>query len=342
MPEAILRPLRALVATTFIAMSLPAFAASQRTFVASYGQDANAAAYGCSLAHPCRTFAGALPQVNAGGEVVVLDSAGYGAFTVDKAVSVIAPPAVQASITVAAGNGVTVAAGATDAVRLVGLTIVGQGGDAGILFQSGASLTVDRCAISGALYAGVDVRTGGMVRVAEANVEINAYFGTAVRVEVQNASVVTEIIRSRISSSNGNGIEVMAKGRLAVHDCTISGNASSSWQGIYVRAALLSAPISAHVSRTMITGWGYGVWSEQLVAYTSFDIVDSDLAGNATAVSARTGATVALDRNRIVHSQTAIETQNGGIVYTSGNNYFAYNASDLGAGVTLAGPGGYR
>jgi hypothetical protein len=46
------------------------------TGVANCGQDANATAYGCSVAHPCRTPAGALPQANSGGEVVALAGAG--------------------------------------------------------------------------------------------------------------------------------------------------------------------------------------------------------------------------------------------------------------------------
>jgi hypothetical protein len=338
MPEAILRPLRALVATTFIAMSLPAFAASQRTFVASYGQDANAAAYGCSLAHPCRTFAGALPQVNAGGEVVVLDSAGYGAFTVDKAVSVIAPPAVQASITVAAGNGVTVAAGATDAVRLVGLTIVGQGGTRGVTFQSGGSLTIERCAIGGMSSAGIDILGGGVVRVVDSTLENNP--DKSVKANVAAIRTEVEVLRTRISGS-AYGVVFNAPGSLTIDESSLTSSGSFGY-GVLVQATSDHAPISSHVSRTLIKGWFKGVVSYQSVAYSSVSVTESELVANHLAISAESGATIALDRTRVVHNDTGVDTYSGGVVYTSGTNYFAYNAADLTFGVTLAGPGGYR
>ena len=341
MPKAVLHLQRPLVAAALIAMSLPAFAASQRAFVASYGQDANAALYGCSLAHPCRTFAGALPQVNSGGEVVALDSAGYGAFTVDKAVSVIAPPAVQASITVTAGTGITVAASPSDFVRLAGLAVVGQGGNAGIAFQSGAALTVDRCTVSGALYAGVEVLSGGTARIVDSTLEINATsYATAVSIVVPNhVPILTEIIRSRLSNSNGDGIIVSANARLAVHDSTLAGRPGGTALETY--ASGLGGPISAHVSRSMITGWSSGVKSLQSTPYSSVDVVESDLVGNIVAAIADQG-TIALDRTRVVHSITGVQTINGGVVYTSGNNYFAYNVSDLYSGTTLSGPGGNR
>jgi hypothetical protein len=57
--------------------------AAQRTFVASNGTDANS----CSITAPCRSFAAAVAQTLAGGEVIVQDSAGYGPVTVAQSVS---------------------------------------------------------------------------------------------------------------------------------------------------------------------------------------------------------------------------------------------------------------
>src|SRR5512134_3009705 len=81
------------------AASLTAFAV-QRTFVASYGQDTNP----CTLASPCRTFTQAMLNTDTNGEVLVLDSAGYGAFTITKSVSVIAPDGVYAGVSVFPGQ----------------------------------------------------------------------------------------------------------------------------------------------------------------------------------------------------------------------------------------------
>ena len=80
----------------------------QRTFVASSGVDTNP----CNLPAPCRTFGAAMAHTDPSGEVIVLDSAGYGAFTVAQTVSIIAPAGVYAGITVFSGTGITIAAGA--------------------------------------------------------------------------------------------------------------------------------------------------------------------------------------------------------------------------------------
>jgi hypothetical protein len=65
------------LAFAFVVTLLTPAAASatiQRTFVASTGNDANP----CTLAQPCRGFARAVSQTSPSGEVIVLDSAGYG------------------------------------------------------------------------------------------------------------------------------------------------------------------------------------------------------------------------------------------------------------------------
>jgi hypothetical protein len=73
--------------------------APQRTFVASYGADTNA----CSLAAPCRGFQAAINAVATGGEVVVLDTAGYGAMEIHKSVSIVVPPGVHAGLSPSTG-----------------------------------------------------------------------------------------------------------------------------------------------------------------------------------------------------------------------------------------------
>ena len=62
-----------LIAVLSALMVTPAQARPQ-TFVASYGNDANP----CGRVSPCRLFAKAMTVIDPNGEVVVLDSAGYG------------------------------------------------------------------------------------------------------------------------------------------------------------------------------------------------------------------------------------------------------------------------
>src|SRR5499427_5490677 len=96
------------LAATFA--SSGAFAQANRTFVSGTGSDGNP----CSLSAPCRSFQGALAQTNAGGEIAVLDTAGYGAVTITKAISIVNEEGVEAGISVTSGVGITINAGATD------------------------------------------------------------------------------------------------------------------------------------------------------------------------------------------------------------------------------------
>ena len=71
--------------------------AVQRAHVATYGLDSNTSS-GCSVANPCRFFQAATTVVDPNGEVVVLDSGGYGAVVLTKSISLIAPTGVYAGI----------------------------------------------------------------------------------------------------------------------------------------------------------------------------------------------------------------------------------------------------
>jgi hypothetical protein len=126
-------------------LAAPAYALRPNTYVASYGVDSGA----CSYTAPCRTFSYALSQVQAGGVVTAIDSAGNSSFTINKAVTIMAPAGVTPSIVPTAGGAaITINALPFDAVILQGLTINGfNSGLNGIVFNSGASLTVEDCII---------------------------------------------------------------------------------------------------------------------------------------------------------------------------------------------------
>ena len=119
-------------------------AGPNRTFVSGTGTDSGT----CTRAAPCKTFAFALTQTAAGGEIDVLDPAGYGAVTITKAISIVNDGVGVAAIGVSSGNAITINAGANDSVHLRGLTIEGLGsGLSGILFNSGANLAIENCVI---------------------------------------------------------------------------------------------------------------------------------------------------------------------------------------------------
>src|SRR4029453_9540934 len=126
--------------------AMDASATAQRTFVASYGLPANTA-FNCSIAKPCRAFSEALSVTTAGGELIVLDSAGNGPVSITNSVSIVAAPGIYAGVTAFSGNGINVH-GAGISVALKGLKINGQGGDTGIDFDLGAKLIIEDCEVS--------------------------------------------------------------------------------------------------------------------------------------------------------------------------------------------------
>jgi hypothetical protein len=146
--EAVMKWIAVLSTATLIATlaSSGAYALSNRTFVSGNGSDNNP----CSIAAPCRSFAGAIAQTSPGGEVAVLDTAGYGAVTITKAITIVNEEGVEGGITVTSGDAITINAGVGDTVNLRGLTLVDAGsGGSGITFNSGRVLNIQNCVIRG-------------------------------------------------------------------------------------------------------------------------------------------------------------------------------------------------
>jgi parallel beta helix pectate lyase-like protein len=117
----------------------------QRTFVSTSGNDANP----CTRTDPCRGFAAAIANTLEGGEVIALDSGGFGPFTIDRSVTVAGAPGVHAAITAFSGTGVEIAAGLFDEVALRNLNVTGIGADTGVLFTTGSVLRVENVTVTG-------------------------------------------------------------------------------------------------------------------------------------------------------------------------------------------------
>src|SRR5438552_15309841 len=114
--ESAMKRCRALETVLFVlSLSFPATAVqalANRVFVsARSGNDANTCD---NINAPCQTFAGAVTKLNPGGEAIVLDSGGYGAVSINQALTIEAPPGVLAFVHPSSGNGITVNAGAGD------------------------------------------------------------------------------------------------------------------------------------------------------------------------------------------------------------------------------------
>src|SRR5258708_6839602 len=97
--------------------SPPPSSPQMRTYVSGTGNDSNP----CLASWPCQTFQAALALTVAGGEIFVLDSANYGAVTINKAVSITSEGAVAG----VSGAGITNAPAAGDVITLRRLHIDG-------------------------------------------------------------------------------------------------------------------------------------------------------------------------------------------------------------------------
>ena len=133
---------------------LAAAALADRTWVSGKGADSGT----CALEFPCNTFAFALTQTAAGGEIDVLDQADYGPVTITQSVSIVNDGPGIAAIGISSGNAITINAGANDGVHL-------RGPDHrenwrrinGILLNTGANLAVENCMVRGFERAGISI-----------------------------------------------------------------------------------------------------------------------------------------------------------------------------------------
>src|SRR5215468_4868218 len=236
------------------AVVTPAQAQLARTFVSSLGNDAN----DCNRPTPCRTFQVAHDKTLANGEITVIDPGGYGAVTITKTISIINDGVGEAGVLVSGGlNGITINAGASDAVSLRGLTVkgIGFGGGNGIVFNTGKSLAVENCAIrnlnTNIADAGIDFApsTPGALSVSNTLVADNA---TGIRVrQVGSATAKAMFSRVEASGNAGKGFTIGSLGTgnidVAISDSVAAGNGARG-----VRVLSTTAKANVMVIRSVI------------------------------------------------------------------------------------------
>src|ERR1700730_2772553 len=143
-----------------IAAASPALALANRVFVAArFGNNANSCD---NIATPCKTFAGAVAKLNPDGEVIVLDSGGYGPVTIIQGVTIEAPAGVTAFVHPPSGDAITINAGSST-VTLRGLTLNGGTGN-GLTANSVGTLNTENCSITG-FTAGIQMNSAGRLNV---------------------------------------------------------------------------------------------------------------------------------------------------------------------------------
>lgn len=259
-----------------------------RVFVsAQHGDDTNATNGNlCSVKMPCRSFNAAIGQVRSGGEVIALDSGGYGPMTIDKSALITAPTGIYAAITAqtAGNNAINVAAGASDTVVIKGLTITGNGGLNGIHVTSVGSLHIEECIISGFANRGVNFISSGKLFITDTIVR-NQPSEAGVHIQPATGSATAAIDHSRFEN-NVNGVAVATGATASISDSVASGNTSVGFlidQG--GKATINHCTVSSNPSVTYGT---YGIYLRG--ANTEAAISDSNLLNNYFAIKVDTGA----------------------------------------------------
>lgn len=248
-----------------------AFAQATRTWVSGVGDDVNP----CSRTAPCKTLAGAISKTQAKGVISILDPGGYGAVTITKAIT-IDGSAVNGSMLASGTNGIVVAAGATDVVRIRNVSLEGVStGASGIRFISGAALLLDSVRIHDFAAHGIYFLPSGESRLVVSDCTITNNQGNGIYVQpgasgfarvsvdgtkmnnnlnglyAEDRSVAT-IQNSFLSHNNNNGLLAYSSSQAVEiqadsNQITNNGLASSSGAGVRSQGALASIILSNNV-----------------------------------------------------------------------------------------------
>jgi hypothetical protein len=294
--------IKILFAMFLMAFASPVFAQATRTWVSGVGDDVNP----CSRTAPCKTFAGAISKTATGGEINVLDSAGYGAVTITKSITIDGSGA-HASILAANVNGV-------------------------IVNGAGITVTLRNLSINGA-----NTTTGNGVRIINAaavnidNVVIENFGGSppsngrGVSIETSTANVRVNITNSQLYNNFGIGIHSNPSAGnviLVVDNVSVS---KGEYSAIQLRSATFATINNSTLTQSRIGG-GLTTELSNVTAYVS----NSVLSANKYGVFNGNGGspTVVLQDNVITGNTTDGLLINGGNVLSFGNNAISGNAGN--------------
>ena len=207
-----------------------------RTWVsATSGSNSNP----CTRVSPCLTFAAALAQTPAGGEIDVLDPGDFGPVTINKSVSIYGDAAGVAGTVPSSGtSGIVISAGASDVINLHGLSFdgVNASGTSGVVFLSGARLNISQCVFQGFTTSGMTLSPGaGSATATLLVVQNTTILNNATGILIQPTGGIAANVRLRrlrIDGNTGEGLRVDGTGgsgaiNAALADSTASFNGSN-------------------------------------------------------------------------------------------------------------------
>jgi len=333
MPNAVITLVRQSIIAVIVAASVPALAISQRTFVSGQGSDVAA----CSITAPCRSFAAAIAQTIAGGEVIVLDSAGYGPVVITQSVTITAPPGVYAGISVPAATpkGVSITAPSIT-VLLRGLSLNSTGGGYGIYQSVGGTLTIERCRISGFPAAGI-VQTAGVMTVRETVITdggpgtgVYVFGGSATidGVSIERMNTGVEVfgklaMRATTISDMVVGMNVLSGAAVALDGVTISKSLASG-SGITLANYSAGTSINLQMVRSQIVNSGFAIYAVGVAASNcNVHVTDSLISNNVGAGVTTLGTALAVvSGSTVVNNSIGLDSSNDNIYSLQNNQVF--------------------
>ena len=240
--------------TMLLAMSSAANATGvARTWVSSAGNDANTSS-SCTRTSPCRTFASAYSVTAPGGEIVALDSIGYGPVTITTSVTIIGLEGALVSVQ-SSTVGVTINAAATDVVLLRNIQFSGA---------SGSSNTV-----------GVKLNTGKLV------LQDSSFHTLTDGLLVDSANNGNSIVRAYLTNNqfvgnthgvttNGNGIDFSIANPTGNIEVLISGGNFLANTTVFQTNNPGLDQNSNQKYPILIERKNQGGWSVNIVGYTNY------------------------------------------------------------------------
>jgi hypothetical protein len=167
-----------IIAATAIALASAVTAEAQntRSFIATTGNDVN----NCTVSAPCRTLTRALSVTNPRGEVVVVDSGGYGPATITQPVTITAIGVDGAIDVYGPGNALNI--NTSGDVTINGLNLRGYGvGNDGILVTQVGFLRLYNMEIQSFTNDGVDFEASGNLAVYDSKINDCGHDGLLVQ-----------------------------------------------------------------------------------------------------------------------------------------------------------------
>jgi len=321
-----------MVVVVSILVSTSVFAQNNRSAVSLTGNDAAT----CTVPDPCRTFDVAISKTNAGGEVIVLSSAGFGPFTINKSVSIISPPAYHAALAPTSGNAITINVD-NALVVLRGLTLNGSlGGANGITFTGAATasntkLYVENCVISGFSNNGLNFARNGTFFIS--NTTIRQSQGDGILIDGSPASSAS--IDHALLEGNLYGL-LVENATVAIRDSVASASGSVAFWAL---ASAPGATADLSADNCQATGGVFGFYSGGSAGTALLMVSNSVASSNSNyGVFANNNGTVRASNNTVSRNSIGFIQFGTGVFRSRLNNAVDGNTMETSGTITTYGP----